>query len=62
MSNISKANKLQEAIALLMDADNCMQVALGDTEDCYELHNALEDIQETLKGFAEQLIEMQITD
>ena len=62
MSNISKAHKLQEAIALLMDADNCMQTALGDTEDCYELHNALEDIQETLKGFAEQLIEMQITE
>jgi hypothetical protein len=62
MSNISKANKLQEAIALLMDADNCMQTALGDTEDCYELHNALEDIQDTLRGFAEQLVEMQITD
>ena len=62
MSNVSKAQKLQEAIALLMDADNCMQTALGATEDCYELHNALEDIQETLKGFAEQLIEMQITE
>jgi hypothetical protein len=53
---------LQEAIALLMDADNCMQTALGDTEDCYELHNALEDIQDTLRVFAEQLVEMQITD
>ena len=62
MSNISKAQKLQEAIALLMDADNCMQVALGDTEDCYELHCALEDIKDTLEGFAEQLVEMQITD
>ena len=62
MSNISKAQKLQEAIALLMDADNCMQAALGDTEDCYELHCALEDIQDTLKGFAEQLVEMQVTE
>ena len=62
MSNISKAHKLQEAIALLMDADNCMQTALGDTEDCYELHCALEDIKDTLEGFAEQLVEMQITD
>jgi len=48
MSNISKAHKLQEAIALLMDADNCMQTALGATDECYELHNALEDIQDTL--------------
>ena len=62
MSNIEKANKLQEAIALLMDADNCMQTALGATEDCYELHNALEDIQDTLRGYAEQLVEMQITE
>jgi hypothetical protein len=62
MSNISKAQKLQEAIALLMDADNCMQTALGDTEDCYKLHNALEDIQATLAEYAEQLVEMQITE
>ena len=62
MSNISKAQKLQEAIALLMDADNCMQTALGDTEDCYELHNALEDIQDTLKEYYDNLLEMQITD
>jgi hypothetical protein len=62
MSIISKANNLQEAISLLMDADNFLQTALGDTEDCYELHNALEDIQDTLRGFAEQLVEMQITD
>jgi hypothetical protein len=62
MSNISRAHKLQEAIALLMDADNCMQVALGATDECYELHNALEDIQDTLKEYAEQLVEMQITD
>jgi hypothetical protein len=62
MSNISKAQKLQEAIALLMDADNCMQTALGATDECYELHNALEDIQATLEGYAEQLVEMQITE
>ena len=62
MSNISKAQKLQEAIALLMDADNCMQTALGDTEDCYELHNALEDIQDTLKEYYDNLLEMQVTE
>ena len=26
MSNINKAQKLQEAIALLMDADNCISL------------------------------------
>ena len=62
MSNIAKAQKLQEAIALLMDADNCMQAALGATDECYELHNALEDIQATLEEYAEQLVEMQITE
>jgi len=62
MSNISKANKLREAIALLMDADNCMQAALGATDECYEMHNALEEIQATLEEYAEQLVEMQITD
>jgi hypothetical protein len=62
MSNISRAQKLQEAIALLMDADNCVQAALGATDECYELHNTLEEIQDTLTGYMEQLEEMQITD
>ena len=62
MSNIAKAQKLQEAIALLMDADNCMQTALGATDECYDLHNTLADTIDTLKGFVEQLEEMQITD
>ena len=62
MSNISKANKLQEAIDKLREADALMQEALGASEECYELHNALEDLQDTLAGFVEQLDEMQITE
>ena len=62
MSNIAKANKLQEAIDKLREADALMQEALGATDECYELHNALEDLQDTLAGFVEQLDEMQITD
>jgi hypothetical protein len=62
MSNIAKANKLQAAIDKLREADVLVQEVLGDTEDCYELHNALEDLQDTLAGFVEQLDEMQITD
>jgi hypothetical protein len=62
MSNISKAMKLEEAIALLKDADNCIQAALGAGEECYAVHNTLEDLQDTLAGYAEQLVEIQITD
>ena len=62
MSNIAKANKLQAAIDKLREADVLVQEVLGATDECYELHNALEDIQDTLRGFAEQLVEMQITD
>jgi predicted nucleic acid-binding Zn-ribbon protein len=62
MSNIAKANKLQAAIDKLREADALMQEVLGATDECYELHNALEDLQDTLAGFVEQLDEMQITD
>jgi hypothetical protein len=62
MSNIAKANKLQEALDKLREADVLVQEALGDTEDCYEMHCALEDLQDTLAGFVEQLEEMQITE
>jgi hypothetical protein len=61
MSNISKAMKLEEAIALLKDADNCIQAALGASDDCYDIHNTIEDTIDTLTGYVEQLEEMQIT-
>jgi hypothetical protein len=44
-----KLNRLKMAIALLMDADASMQVALGDTEECYDLHNAIESIVDDLQ-------------
>lgn len=62
MSNISKAQKLQEAIALLNEADCLMQEALGNTEQCFDLHCGIENIADELNECAEQLIEMQITD
>ena len=62
MSNISKANKLQQAIALLNEADALMQSALGNTEQCYDLHCAIENVADELQEVAEQLVEMQITD
>ena len=62
MSNISKAMKLEEAIALLQDADNCIQAALGAGSECYSIHNTIEQTIDTLAGYAEQLVEMQITE
>jgi hypothetical protein len=62
MSNISKAQKLQEVIALLHEADVLLQEALGNTEQCFELHCAIENVADELDEAAEQLIEMQITD
>ena len=62
MSNISKAQKLQEAIQLLHEADALMQEALGATDECYDLHCGLEDIAQCMDEYAEQLVEMQVTE
>jgi hypothetical protein len=62
MSNITKAIKLAEAVELLEQADMLVQQALGATDDCYELHCAIEDTIDTLSEYAEQLVEMQITE
>ena len=47
-----KQERLEMAIALLHDADAMMQAALGDTEECFDLHCGIEsmadDIQEVL--------------
>ena len=62
MSNIAKANKLKQVVELLEQADVLQQQALGAGDNCYELHCALEDLIDTVQGFAEQLEEMQITE
>lgn len=41
---------LRQAIELLHEADALMQDALGDTEECYDLHCAIEDIADELEG------------
>ena len=57
LTNKQKADKLREAIALLMDVDCLQQAALGeaDSDVCYELHCELEDIIDTLKEGVEEL-------
>ena len=62
MSNISKANKLQEAINKLHEADALLQEALGNTEQCFELHCAIENVADELQEAVEQLVEMQVTE
>jgi uncharacterized coiled-coil DUF342 family protein len=62
MSNISKAIKLQEAIDKLHEADALVQQALGATEECYDLHSGIQSMADDIAEYAEQLVEMQITD
>ena len=53
--------KLQEAIALLQDVDALQQTAIADVtpyiDICYELHNELDDIIDTLTEAMEELKE-----
>jgi hypothetical protein len=44
VTNKQKAEKLREAIALLEDADACMQAALGASDVCYDTHCAIQNI------------------
>ena len=43
-----KILKLQEAIALLQDADALQQTGLAemDSDVCYEIHNAIENVMD----------------
>ena len=47
-----KIERLEMAIALVQDADAGIQAALGDTEECYDLHcgceSLIDDIRDTL--------------
>jgi uncharacterized coiled-coil DUF342 family protein len=62
MSNISKAQKLQEAINKLHEADALVQEALGASEECFDLHTGIQSIADDIAEYAEQLVEMQITE
>jgi hypothetical protein len=49
-----KADKLREAIALLQDADACMQAALGASDVCYDTHCAIQNIVDDLEADVEE--------
>lgn len=55
LTDKQKADKLREAIALLMDADALQQAALGDSDVCYENHNSIEELIEDLKADVQDL-------
>jgi hypothetical protein len=54
LTNKQKADKLREAIALLMDADNVQQAALGSAIACEDIHNNISDIIDTLREGIEE--------
>ncbi len=62
MSNIARANKLQAAIDKLNEADALMQEALGDTEECFDLHCGIQSMADDIAEVVGQLDEMQITE
>ena len=54
VTNKQKADKLREAIALLEDADACMQAALGDSDVCFDTHTRIQDIISDLEADVEE--------
>ena len=50
-----KADKLREAIALLMDVDCLVQAALGDTDVCYDTHCGIEELIDELTADVQDL-------
>ena len=55
LTNKQKADKLREAIALMMDADALVHAALGDTDSYQfsqmEIENVIEDLRADLMEF-----------
>ena len=44
-----KIERLYMAIALIQDADAGIQTALGDTEECYDLHCGFESLIDDIR-------------
>jgi hypothetical protein len=55
LTDKQRADKLREAIALLMDADAMQQAALGDSDVCYENHNAIQNVIDDLADDVQDL-------
>ena len=48
MFNAKQNELMLRAVELLHEANCAMQTALGAGDECYELHNAIEDISDKL--------------
>jgi hypothetical protein len=59
---MAKANKLQQAIDKLHEADALMQEALGASDECFDLHCGIQSMVDDIAEYAEQLVEMQVTE
>ena len=55
LTDKQRAEKLREAINLMLDADALMQEALGDTDLCFETHCGIESLVEDLREDVEDL-------
>lgn len=51
-----KQERLEMAIAMLNDADAMIQAALGASDECYEIHNSIENVVDSV---ADQLYNKQ---
>jgi hypothetical protein len=60
LSNTARAVKLFEAFDLLDRAHELVTEAVGDTNNRHE--DAWEQLEEVLKGYYDNLLEMQITE
>ena len=50
-----RIEKMEEAIALLLDADNLQQAALGDCDVAYETHNRIQSVIDDITDEIEDL-------
>ena len=46
--NTAQFNKLQEALKMLAQADVLVQEALGAGDVCYNIHNAIEEVEDEI--------------
>ena len=49
--------KLEMVIALLQDADAMLQGALGASDECYELHNAIENVADDVQDIVNTMVD-----
>ena len=54
MLNDTQNKLLLQAVDMLQEADILIQKALGASDECYEMHNAIENCAEEVLDFIQQ--------